>query len=118
MPFPARHLRRGGPRRNPCAETGAARWNRDDGDGTVSRRSEGIFVDCFESVPHLDPGWLSPVHRDQERGRIQPVTGVYVGSVAEIQGTHRRGATLDERSASLKEAIAMILENGAPMMSD
>ena len=46
-----------------------------------------------------------------------PETGLYVGYVPGFPGAHSQGATLDELNANLKEVIALILEEGAPVIS-
>lgn len=43
-----------------------------------------------------------------------PDTGLYVGHVPGFPGAHSQGETLDELNANLREAIAMILEDGPP----
>ncbi len=41
-------------------------------------------------------------------------TGLYVGYVPGFAGAHSQGETLDELNRNLKEAIAMLLEDGDP----
>lgn len=41
-------------------------------------------------------------------------TAVYVGYVPGFAGAHSQGVTLDELVENLREAIAPILEDGAP----
>ncbi len=43
-------------------------------------------------------------------------TGLYVGYVPGFPGAYSQGATLDELNANLKEAIALILDEGTPAM--
>lgn len=43
-----------------------------------------------------------------------PETGLFVGSVPGWPGAHSQGATLDELDGNLREAIAMLLEDGDP----
>ena len=43
-------------------------------------------------------------------------TGLYVGYVPGFPGAHSQGETLDELNANLREAIALILDDGAPEM--
>ncbi len=45
-----------------------------------------------------------------------PLTGLYVGYVPGFPGAHSQGETLEELNGNLKEAIAMILDDGAPAM--
>lgn len=45
-----------------------------------------------------------------------PDTGLFVGFVPGFPGAHSQGATLDELNASLREVIAMLLENGEPVL--
>lgn len=46
-----------------------------------------------------------------------PDTGFFVGYVPGFPGAHSQGETLDELNDNLKEVIAMILEDGAPLMA-
>ena len=43
-----------------------------------------------------------------------PETGVFVGYVPGFPGAHSQGDSLDELHASLREVIAMLLEDGDP----
>ena len=43
-------------------------------------------------------------------------TGVFVGFVPGFPGAHSQGATLDELNANLREVIAMLLEDGEPVL--
>lgn len=45
-----------------------------------------------------------------------PATGLYVGNVPGLSGAHSQAETLDELNRNLKEAIAMLLEDGEPTM--
>lgn len=45
-----------------------------------------------------------------------PVTGLFVGFVPGFPGAHSQGATLDELNANLREVIAMLLEDGEPVL--
>lgn len=45
-----------------------------------------------------------------------PDTGLYVGHVPGFPGAHSQGETLEELNDNLKEVIAMILDEGAPVM--
>ena len=45
-----------------------------------------------------------------------PDTGLFVGSVPGWPGAHSQGATLEELEASLREVIAMLLEDGDPKL--
>jgi predicted RNase H-like HicB family nuclease len=45
-----------------------------------------------------------------------PDTGLYVGSVPGFPGAHSQGATLDELQKNMQEVIAMLLEDGEPVM--
>ena len=45
-----------------------------------------------------------------------PDTGLYVGYVPGWPGAHSQGATLDELEQSLREVIAMLLEDGDPKL--
>jgi len=45
-----------------------------------------------------------------------PQTGVYVGFVPGFPGAHSQGATLDELTDNLREVIAMLLEDGDPVL--
>jgi len=44
------------------------------------------------------------------------VTGLYVGFVPGFPGAHSQGQTLDELDANLREVIAMLLEDGVPLL--
>lgn len=43
-------------------------------------------------------------------------TGLFVGFVPGFAGAHSQGATLDELNANLQEVIAMLLEDGEPVL--
>ena len=43
-----------------------------------------------------------------------PNTGFYVGYVPGFPGAHSQGETLEELNDNLKEAIAMIFDDGMP----
>jgi len=43
-----------------------------------------------------------------------PDTGLYVGHVPGFAGAHSQGESLDELRHNLEEAVAMLLEDGAP----
>lgn len=43
-------------------------------------------------------------------------TGLYIGHVPGFPGAHSQGATLDELNANLREVIAMLLEDGEPIL--
>lgn len=45
-----------------------------------------------------------------------PDTGCYVGYVPGFPGAHSQGATLEELNGNLREVIAMLLEDGEPVM--
>lgn len=45
-----------------------------------------------------------------------PDTGLFVGFVPGFPGAHSQGATLDELSANLRDVIAMLLEDGEPVL--
>lgn len=45
-----------------------------------------------------------------------PDTGCYVGYVPGFPGAHSQGATLEELNGNLREVIAMLLEDGEPLM--
>jgi predicted RNase H-like HicB family nuclease len=45
-----------------------------------------------------------------------PETGLFVGIVPGFPGAHSQGATLDELNANLREVIAMLLEDGEPVL--
>ena len=45
-----------------------------------------------------------------------PDTDLYVGYVPGFPGAHSQGRTLEELNGNLREVIAMILDEGAPMM--
>jgi predicted RNase H-like HicB family nuclease len=45
-----------------------------------------------------------------------PDTGLFVGYVPGFPGAHSQGATLDELNANLREVIAMLLEDGEPVL--
>jgi predicted RNase H-like HicB family nuclease len=45
-----------------------------------------------------------------------PQTGVYVGFVPGFPGAHSQGASLDELTDNLREVIAMLLEDGDPVL--
>jgi predicted RNase H-like HicB family nuclease len=45
-----------------------------------------------------------------------PDTGLFVGFVPGFAGAHSQGATLDELNANLREVIAMLLEDGEPVL--
>jgi predicted RNase H-like HicB family nuclease len=45
-----------------------------------------------------------------------PDTGLFVGFVPGFPGAHSQGATLDELNLNLREVIAMLLEDGEPIL--
>jgi predicted RNase H-like HicB family nuclease len=45
-----------------------------------------------------------------------PDTGLFVGYVPGFPGAHSQGATLDELHQNLAEVIAMLLEDGEPVL--
>ncbi len=45
-----------------------------------------------------------------------PDTGLLVGHVPGFPGAHSQGQTLDELQANLQEVIAMLLEDGEPVL--
>ena len=45
-------------------------------------------------------------------------SGLYVGYVPGFAGAHSQGATLDELSANLREVVAMLLEDGEPVLDN
>ncbi len=45
-----------------------------------------------------------------------PDTGLYVGYVPGFAGAHSQGASLDELKHNLEEVIAMLLEDGEPIL--
>ena len=45
-----------------------------------------------------------------------PQTGVYVGFVPGFPGAHSQGADLDELTDNLREVLAMLLEDGDPVL--
>ena len=45
-----------------------------------------------------------------------PQTGVYVGFVPGFPGAHSQGASLEELTDNLREVIAMLLEDGDPVL--
>ena len=44
------------------------------------------------------------------------VTGLFVGSVPGWPGAHSQGETLDELVENVREVVAMLLEDGEPVM--
>lgn len=46
-----------------------------------------------------------------------PDTGLYVGYVPGFPGAHSQGETLEELNENLKEAIAMMFDDGMPAMA-
>ena len=45
-----------------------------------------------------------------------PDTGLFVGFVPGFPGAHSQGASLDELNTNLREVIAMLLEDGEPVL--
>jgi predicted RNase H-like HicB family nuclease len=43
-------------------------------------------------------------------------TGLFVGFIPGFPGAHTQGETLDELNKNLREVIAMLLEDGEPML--
>jgi predicted RNase H-like HicB family nuclease len=43
-------------------------------------------------------------------------TGFYVGFIPGFQGAHTQAETLDELNQNLREVVAMLLEDGAPVL--
>ena len=44
-------------------------------------------------------------------------TGLYVGFVPGIPGAHSQGETLEELNCNLKEVVAILLEENAPVLA-
>jgi predicted RNase H-like HicB family nuclease len=57
----------------------------------------------------MKPTYTAIIERD-------PVTGLFVGYVPGFRGSHSQGATVDELNKSLREVIAMLLEDGEPVI--
>jgi predicted RNase H-like HicB family nuclease len=45
-----------------------------------------------------------------------PQTGLYIGFVPGFNGAHSQAETLDELQCNLKEVVAMLLEDGDPVL--
>lgn len=45
-----------------------------------------------------------------------PDTGLFVGFVPGFPGAHSQGISLDELNTNLREVIAMLLEDGEPIL--
>lgn len=45
-----------------------------------------------------------------------PETGLYVGSVPGFPGAHSQGESLEELRENMREVLAMLLENGEPIL--
>ncbi|MDE2467983.1 MAG: type II toxin-antitoxin system HicB family antitoxin [Bradyrhizobium sp.] len=45
-----------------------------------------------------------------------PDTGLFVGFVPGFPGAHSQGASLEELNTNLREVIAMLLEDGEPVL--
>ncbi|HQY48317.1 MAG TPA: type II toxin-antitoxin system HicB family antitoxin [Usitatibacteraceae bacterium] len=45
-----------------------------------------------------------------------PQTGTFVGFVPGFPGAHSQGATMDELNHNLQDVIAMLLEDGKPVL--
>lgn len=45
-----------------------------------------------------------------------PDTGLYVGSIPGWPGAHSQGETLEELRSNLEEVIALLLEDGEPVL--
>lgn len=45
-----------------------------------------------------------------------PETGLYVGYVPGFPGAHSQGGTLEELRQNLEEVVAMLLEDGPPLL--
>jgi predicted RNase H-like HicB family nuclease len=45
-----------------------------------------------------------------------PQTGLYIGSVPGFPGAHSQGETLDELQENMREVIALLLEDGEPIL--
>jgi predicted RNase H-like HicB family nuclease len=79
----------------------------------------------FGSVPYTKD-YLSgrySTHKGKKSMRIYTAviekctdTGLYVGFVPGFSGAHSQGGTLDELNENLKEVIALLLENGEPLL--
>ena len=59
---------------------------------------------------------LTPVHTCTAIVERCRDTGLYVGYVPGFPGAHSQGDTLDELNDNLREVIAMLLDDGEPMM--
>ena len=45
-----------------------------------------------------------------------PETNLFVGNVPDFPGAHSQAATLDELNQNLEEVVAMLLEDGEPLI--
>ncbi len=45
-----------------------------------------------------------------------PETNLFVGHVPDFPGAHSQAATLDELNQNLEEVVAMLLEDGEPLI--
>ena len=45
-----------------------------------------------------------------------PETGLYVGYVPGFPGAHSQGETLEELRVNMREVVAMLLEDGPPVL--
>jgi predicted RNase H-like HicB family nuclease len=45
-----------------------------------------------------------------------PDTGLFVGYIPGFPGAHSQGETLEELSENLREVVAMLLEDGEPVL--
>lgn len=45
-----------------------------------------------------------------------PQTGFYIGFIPGFPGAHTQAESLDELQANLKEVVAMLLEDGEPVL--
>ena len=53
--------------------------------------------------------YFAVIERDRD-------TGLFVGFVPGFPGAHSQGETLDELNANLREVIAILLEDGEPVL--
>jgi predicted RNase H-like HicB family nuclease len=75
----------------------------------LKKRSFGSYVGLDPNREREMRSFTAVVERDGE-------TGLYVGFVPGFPGAHSQGESIDELNKNLQEVLAMLLEDGDPVL--
>ena len=85
------------------------------------RRPQALVTSASCFAPSLDVGRVAVIRLTTMRSYTAvvercPDTRLYVGYVPGFPGAHSQGDTLEELNENLKEVIAMLLDDGEPVL--